>query len=119
MVCPQESFLQVRERAVWMGLSRVPAFSLGSFTQHSLVTLLHRSPTPLPRSLTNGAVLPGDVSVICLEVFRGLPGTWKALAEEKTFGFRLRGRGAGGAGAVLFGVSGRLWGPFGRPARGF
>lgn len=68
-------------------------------------------------------MLPGDVSVICLEVLGGLPGTWKALAQEKAFGFRLRGRGADGAGAVLFGVSGSLWAlsalPFGRPTRGF
>lgn len=66
-------------------------------------------------------MLPGDVSVICLEVFKGLPGIWKALAEEIAFGFRLRGRGAGGAGAVLFGISGCLWAVsillFGRPTR--
>lgn len=98
----------------------------GSFTQNSLVSPLHKSPSHHAHLraalLTNGAVLPGDVSVVCLEGFGGLPGTWKALAEEKPLGFRLGGRGAGGAGAVIFGVSGRLWAvsllPFGRRTRG-
>lgn len=57
------------------------------------------------------------------QVFGGLPGLWKALAKEKAFGFRLRGRGAGGAGAVLYGTPGCLWAvsilPFGCPIQGF
>jgi hypothetical protein len=132
--CSQESVFQVRERAVPMGLSRVPGCLLCPvFTQHSLVISLHKSPHPTPPQshhpdlqaapLTNGAVLPGDVSVICLQVFGGLPGLWKALAKEKAFGFRLRGRGAGGAGAVLYGTPGCLWAvsilPFGCPIQGF
>lgn len=133
-MCSQESVLQVREHAVPMRLSRVPDCPQSQvFTQHSLAISLHRSPPPAPppiplphlpaAPLTNGAVLPGDVSVICLKVFGGFPGIWKVLAEEKAFRFRLRGRGAGGAGAVLFGIPGCLWIvpilPFRRPTWGF
>lgn len=114
-----------------MGLSREPDCPHSwVFTKHSLAISLHRSPQPQSHypdlqatPLTNGAVLPGDVSAICLKVFGGFPGIWKALAEEKAFGFRLRGRGAGGAGAILFGIPGCLWTvsvlTFGRPTRGF
>lgn len=136
-VCSQESVLQVREHAVPMRLSRVPGCPQSQvFTQHNLAISLHRSlphpppappPIPLPHlpaaPLTNGAVLPGDVSVICLKVFGGFPGIWKVLAEEKAFRFRLRGRGAGGTGAVLFRIPGCLWTvpilPFRRPTWGF
>lgn len=109
----------------------VPRAWLPSLHSTALLSRYTGPPTP-PQShypdlqaapLTNGAVLPGDVSVICLEVFGGLPGIWKALAKEKAFGFRLRGRGAGGAGAVLYGIPGCLWAvsilPFGCPTRGF
>lgn len=91
------------------------AFSLRFLHSTALLSRFTDPPLPIPQShypdfqtapLTNSAMLPGDASVICLEVFRGLPEIWKALAEEIAFGFRLRGRGAGGAGAALFGC---LW----------
>lgn len=132
-VCSQESVLQVRECGTYGIIPRacLPACLRSPvFPPHRLVISLHRStppPTPLPSlqaaPLTNGAVLPGGVSAVCLEAFGGLPGIWKALAKEKAFGFRLRGRGAGGAGAALSGIPGCLWAvsilPFGRPTRGF
>lgn len=134
VVCAPKKVSFRSESAVPMGLSRVPAclpaFGLRSFHSIALLSRFTGLPHPQPHypglqaaPLTNGAVLPGGVSAVCLEAFGGLPGIWKALAKEKAFGFRLGGRGAGGAGAALSGIPGCLWAvsilPFGRPTRGF